>query len=633
MKRSYYDDFILVVGTREDIVEIAKIIYKENAQKVIEGLSEGKYVLLKINRCIDIDAKQIKEKYPSCELFVYHGAGRHGCCDYELSYAGDYGVLEDSFYVDYDGNLVMSFGGRLIFEEKTVSESITIHHVDGRKNWYISNKDSEKLLDSLLSQPLTLGLLSDICNPYTAPKKRREFVDSIISSFPSIDMVTAIEYEKETKTALDECFIEKIAKTELAQKFSDITVLRFLGAKLVEKEKKFFDYTTNTATLVKTSVIYAMDDPASGKYNVVEVEYEKAIEKVEKIPGFIPSDHIDILYVPSEENSCICTKCLSDIEIIRVPDEIDGLTVAAIGDGCFEKLTKVKKIILPCTVKSIGKGAFAGCKKLTAVVYADNPDSKDDFVICNKGKLITLFTKQTSYIVPDDVSEIGKNAFSNCQKLKEVTLRPGMKKLLNDSLVECKSLKTINLSGNTDNINITALEKGGIKEVILPAGETVSVYDKYMFSCFTHTSNGMEFSYQAAAEKLSSAGSESAKFKIAMDCIENHLQEIDDAVATNIFMFAVKHTIGSGDAETLSKLLEMELVSRIDFTDMVQQANRCGNLEIAAMILNKSGQGGDNKKTIIRHETPAEPLSGWSNYMLRFVLKIIKRTHISAVSM
>ena len=99
MKRSYYDDFILVVGTREDIIEIAKIIYNENAQKVIEGLSEGKYVLLNTNRCMDIDAKQIKEKYPSCELFVYKGAGRHGCCDYELSYAGDCGVLEDTFYV------------------------------------------------------------------------------------------------------------------------------------------------------------------------------------------------------------------------------------------------------------------------------------------------------------------------------------------------------------------------------------------------------------------------------------------------------------------------------------------------------------------------------------------------------
>ena len=353
-----------------------------------------------------------------------------------------------------------------------------------------------------------------------------------------------------------------------------------------------------------------MADPSAEKYELINIEIKNPTEIIEQIVGLAAAEHVDILYKPSGKTGCTCTKCLSDFETIRVPDEIDGLKVTEIGDGCFEKLVNVKKVILPCTVKSIGKGAFAGCKKLASVVYADNPDTKDDFIICDKEKLVTLITNKSSYVIPDTVIEIGENAFSNCVKLKSVILRPGMKRLLNDSLAECKPLKTIDLSNNPDDINITALEKGGIKEVILPTGKSVEIYDKYMFGCFSYTPDGMTFSYQTVAKKFSLAGSESVKYKIAIDLIENHIQEINENAILPVIEFAVKHTIGSGDAEKLSRLLELEISSKLNYSDLVKQANRCGNSEISAMVLAKSGQSGDNKKTVIRHETPAESLSG-----------------------
>lgn len=621
MLHDYYDGFGLVVGKREDIEEIIKLVIKEDEQsKKIARLPEGKYVALEIDEWWNVGAEDLMEKYPACELFIYYGEDKYGSRYYLTSDAGQTTVLDDFLYMHSSGGVDYDILGswlQRIFEGKSSESSIVVKLNNGQALRYEPSEKSLKMLDSLVSQPLTLGLISDICNPYTMPQKRREFIDSMRASIPTIETVTSIVYSSTVTSSFDESDIAKIGKSDIAEKLSDITVLRFLRAALVEKTEKVFDFAANTLTTTSVTTISAMEDPSAGKYAHIEIEYKKPTEKVKEIVGIAAADYVDLQYKAAGKTGCTCTKCLSDFEVIQVPDEIDGLKVTGIGDGCFEKLANVKKIILPCSVKSIGKGAFAGCKKLVAVVYADNPGSKDDFKICEKGKLVALFTTKTSFVIPDDVSEIGKNAFSNCNKLKELVLRSGMKRLLNDSLAECKSLKTINLSGNLDEINVVAFEKGGIKEVILPNGASVAIHDKFMFGCFAYTPEGMTFSYQQVGEKLSLAGSESVRYKIAMDLIDNHLNELSDSVLSSVLGFAMKHAIGGGDVETLSKLFELETPAKIDFTDMVKQANRCGNSEIVAMVLAKSGQGGDSKKTVIRHETPAEALTGWNKLYIK----------------
>lgn len=613
MKRDIYDGFGQVVGKREDIEGIAKIVFKEDAQKVISNLPEGKYVSLGFENWEKINAEELMEKYPACELFIYDGES-----NYLVSAAGETNIIVNEFYVHSNGDVEYyrdEWAERIFYPK--ITSSISIKLTDGRELRYEPSAKSIKKINYLASQPLTIGLLSDICNPYTMPKKRKEFIEDIRSKVGAIDSVSSITVSISTTSSFAESDIAKLRNTELAEQLSDITVLRFFNSSLYESETKVFDYLSNTLTTEKKSTISVMDDPAAEKYELINIENKNPTKKIEQIVGLAAAEHVDILFEPSGETGCTCKKCLSDFETIRVPDEIDGLKVTKIGDGCFEKLVNVKKVILPCTVNSIGKGAFAGCNKLASVVYADNPDTKDDFIICDKEKLVTLITNKSSYVIPDTVKEIEKNAFSNCVKLKSVILRPGMKRLLNDSLAECKPLKTIDLSNNPDDINITALEKGGIKEVILPTGKSVEIYDKYMFGCFSYTPDGMTFSYQNVAEKFSLARSEIVKFKIAIDLVENHIQEINEDAILPVIEFAVKYTIGSGDAEELSRLLELEISSKLHYSDLVNQANRCGNSEIVAMVLAKSGQSVDNKKTVIRHETPAEALSGWDKLYIK----------------
>jgi len=618
MKRDVYDGFGLITGTREDIEEVVKSLFKEEAKaKALTNLPEGKYTFLELDEWWDVNCTELMETFPACELLIYHGAGKHGSCMYCISDAGKAYSQEDFFYVHSNGDLECDKNIKMIFEGKIVNTYVIVKLKDGEELRYMPSDKSIKMLDLLISKPLTLGLISDVCNPYTVARKRTEFIDSVKKQISDINNVSSIEFVERTESLFTENDIEELKQTEIASNLPDTTVLRFLNSSHIETVKKNFNYTVNTVTTRRESIISAMEDPAQGKYNLVLTEYRKPVEKVEQLAGTATADFVDMKYEESGKSACICTKCISDFEVIRVPDKIDGLAVAGISEGCFEKLTNVKKVILPTTVKSIGNGAFSGCKKLAAVVYADNTDSKDDFVICEKGKLITLFTNKSSYVIPDIVSEIGKNAFSNCIKLKELTIRPGMKRLINDSLAGCKTLKKVNLTGNFDDINITALEKGDIKEVVLPDGRIITVHDKALFSCFENTDKGLQFSYQAASEKLPIAGSEGTKFKLAIDLLDNHIQEIDDNAATSVLEFAIKYAIGKEDAETLGKLLESDYTSKIDFTEMIQQTNRCGKLEIATMLLTKSGQSEGPKKIIIRNETPAETIGGWEKLYIK----------------
>ncbi len=75
---------------------------------------------------------------------------------------------------------------------------------------------------------------------------------------------------------------------------------------------------------------------------------------------------------------------------VNIPSKIDGKEVVAIDDGAFQACTLITEVIIPDTVKTIGKYAFAYCVTLKSVT------------------------------IPSSVTSIGKNAFQNS---KSVTIK------------------------------------------------------------------------------------------------------------------------------------------------------------------------------------------------------------------
>lgn len=84
----------------------------------------------------------------------------------------------------------------------------------------------------------------------------------------------------------------------------------------------------------------------------------------------------------------VLTKCLINTETVEVPEVIDGVKIEIIGVRCFEDCNKIKRIVLPNTIKAIFSLAFN---------YA---------------------TSLVDIVIPESVEYIGKAIFNGCESLK-----------------------------------------------------------------------------------------------------------------------------------------------------------------------------------------------------------------------
>ena len=112
-------------------------------------------------------------------------------------------------------------------------------------------------------------------------------------------------------------------------------------------------------------------------------------------------------------------------------------SVTTIGDLAFEFCNSLTSINIPNSVTTIGNWGLGTCKSLTSITIPNsvvtiigNPfnswhghlynESKafiyEDHVLFNKNKtiLIAYRAKETNYTIPNSVTTIGENAFSNC---------------------------------------------------------------------------------------------------------------------------------------------------------------------------------------------------------------------------
>lgn len=81
---------------------------------------------------------------------------------------------------------------------------------------------------------------------------------------------------------------------------------------------------------------------------------------------------------------------------VKVPSEIDGLTVTSIGNNAFADNTSIESVTIPTTVVSVGTGCFKNCVRLKKAV------------------------------IPYSVEIIGASAFENCMNLVTVSLNEGL---------------------------------------------------------------------------------------------------------------------------------------------------------------------------------------------------------------
>jgi uncharacterized protein YjdB len=169
----------------------------------------------------------------------------------------------------------------------------------------------------------------------------------------------------------------------------------------------------------------------------------------------------------------------ADIPNVVIPSYIDGKKVVELkgiwgGFGIFCWNDNVKTVVIPNTVTSIGKQAFANCDSITTVIIPNSVISIGDDAFYKCSSLVSVHipdsvtsignlafahcSSLTSINVPDSVVSIDDSAFENCSSLKQITLSHSLTKIEAFMFAKCTSLQSIYLPDSITEIGTAAFQ-------------------------------------------------------------------------------------------------------------------------------------------------------------------------------
>jgi predicted transport protein len=172
-------------------------------------------------------------------------------------------------------------------------------------------------------------------------------------------------------------------------------------------------------------------------------------------------------------------------EVLEIPDSI-----TCIAECALRNQLSLNKVIFSANLASIGWGAFqnTGIEELNLPLVSAIEDST--FYNCSKLR---------SVIIPDSVETIGYAAFENCPLLSDVKIQNGSLDFIDMSaFLDCNSLKKIYIPKNVSNIGQWALgyvseRLGNSDEVeVKPIDFTISGYSSTAAEEYAKK-NGFEF--------------------------------------------------------------------------------------------------------------------------------------------
>lgn len=139
--------------------------------------------------------------------------------------------------------------------------------------------------------------------------------------------------------------------------------------------------------------------------------------------------------------------------VVIIPE---GKNIMSIGEEAFKDNKKITKVIIPKTVTQIGKRAFYGCTNLKGVYFVDDKEvdyNDPAFVSESSMTLIdrNAFEKCTSLEKLDlsnvKVITVAREAFKDCENLKEVVKSRAIGTAHDRAFLGCKSLTSIDITG------------------------------------------------------------------------------------------------------------------------------------------------------------------------------------------
>lgn len=131
--------------------------------------------------------------------------------------------------------------------------------------------------------------------------------------------------------------------------------------------------------------------------------------------------------------------------LVVIPREVNGIPVTGISEKAFYNHEKLRAVEIPESVTYIGREAFAGCNNLKAIEIPSSVTEIDAWAF--KGCLgleKIVFLDSWGEVGKDRALEkIGQGAFSNCSKIKNVTIPAQLKVLGEWAFSDCINLTNV----------------------------------------------------------------------------------------------------------------------------------------------------------------------------------------------
>ena len=178
-------------------------------------------------------------------------------------------------------------------------------------------------------------------------------------------------------------------------------------------------------------------------------------------------------YSVNSNNTVTITKYKGTELDIVIPSQIEGMPVTVIGNYAFAGLTKIKSVVIPEGIISLGYDAFGNCLNLQNVIINGSFSYVQPLTFFNCRSLISID-------LPYGVTSIGEEAFSDCESLVSITIPETVTSIGDHAFIRCKSL-----ASELDLSNVTSIGQYAFEDceklaaVIL--GERQSYINYYAF--------------------------------------------------------------------------------------------------------------------------------------------------------
>ena len=152
------------------------------------------------------------------------------------------------------------------------------------------------------------------------------------------------------------------------------------------------------------------------------------------------------------------TGCDDSVTVAVIPEQIEGVTVTALGIGAFgsydgDNLT-LKRVVLPETVTDLGTETFRYCAALEEV---NIPAAVTEIGYECFNRCLSL----TRIVLPEGLKQIDYDAFNQCESLQEIIIPEGVVLIGSEAFFGCTALTALHIPSGVTEIGVSAFYETG----------------------------------------------------------------------------------------------------------------------------------------------------------------------------